>query len=172
MVNKQYTAGEALNEIRLRMIYDSSKTLNENKRIVNEQNTDDLLYFETAAKSIMKTPTQIKNINFGSPTNNFKTAASAIKKSVDGVGTTFEGLEYVLLSGFTNISNSMAIIKYYPTIGGESIYDALNEELFAGGSMNKIVTKVANQLMQWCSNKPNVGICQPKSEDELKYGKI
>jgi len=172
MVNKQYTAGEALNEIRLRMIYDSSKTLNENKRIVNEQNTDDLLYFETAAKSIMKNPTQIKNINFGSPTNNFKTAASAIKKSVDGVGTGFGGLEYVLLSGFTNISNSMAIIKYYPTIGGESIYDALNEELFAGGSMNKIVTKVANQLMQWCSNKPNVGICQPKSEDELKYGKI
>ena len=172
MVTKKYTAGEALNEIRLRMIYDSSKTLNENKRIVNEQNNDNFSYFETAVKSIMKNPTQIKNINFGSPTNNFKTASSAIKKSVDGLGTTFGGLEYVLLSGFTNISNSMAIIKYYPTIGGESIYDALNEELFAGGSMNKIVTKVANQLIQWCSNKPNVGICQPKSEDELKYGKI
>jgi hypothetical protein len=66
----------------------------------------------------------------------------------------------------------VAIIKYYPTISDESIFDALNEELFAGGSMNKIVIKVANQLMEWCSTKPNVSICKPKTEDELKYGKI
>ena len=172
MVNKKYTAGEALNEIRLRMIYDSSKTLNENKKIVNEQNTGDLEYFETAAKSVMKNPTQIKNINFGNPNINFKNASNAIKKSVGGIGTTFGGLDYVLLSGFTNIANSMAIIKYYPTIGGESIFDALNEELFAGGSMDKIVIKVATQLMEWCASKPNISLCKPKTEDELKYGKI
>jgi hypothetical protein len=163
---------EALKRVLLMMKYDDKKTLTENTSLLLEQNNGDLEYFEIVVQSIMKNPNQIKNINFGIPTNNFKTAANAIKKSVDGVGTTFGGLNYVLLSGFTNITNSIAIIKYYPTIGGESIYDALNEELFAGGSVNKIVTKVANQLMEWCSNKPTIGICQPKSEDELKYGKI
>jgi hypothetical protein len=172
MVNKQYTAGEALNEIRLRMIYDSSKTLNENKKIVNEQNTDDLLYFETAAKSIMKNPTQIKNINFGNPTANVKAATKAIKNSVEGIGTDFRGLDYVLKNGFNNVSNSMSIIKNYPNIGGESLFDALNGEWFAGGSMTKIVNTVAEQLMEWCKTKQNINICKPKSEDELKYGKI
>jgi hypothetical protein len=172
MVQPQYSPAEALNRVKLMMGYDSSKTLNENKSVIFEQNNGDLEYFETATKSIMKTPTQINNINFGTPNINFKNASNAIKKSVDGVGTTFGGLDYVLLSGFTNIANSMAIIKYYPTIGEESIFDALNEELFAGGSMNKIVTKVASQLMQWCSSKPNIEICKPKTEDELKYGKI
>jgi hypothetical protein len=172
MVQPHYTPGEALNRVKLMMGYDSSKTLNENKTVIFEQNTGDLEYFETAAKSVMKNPTQIKNINFGNPTNNFKIAANAIKKSVNRIGTSYGGLDYVLLSGFTNIANSMAIIKYYPTIGGESIYDALNEELFAGGSMDKIVIKVATQLMEWCASKPNISLCKPKTENELKYGKI
>jgi hypothetical protein len=172
MVQPHYSPGEALNRVKLMMGYDSSKTLNENKTVIFEQNTGDLEYFETAAKSVMKTPTQIKNINFGNPNINFKNASNAIKKSVDGIGTTFEGLDYVLLSGFTNIANSMAIIKYYPTIGGESIFDALNGEWFAGGTMTKIVNTVAGQLMEWCKTKQNIGICVPKSEDELKYGKI
>jgi hypothetical protein len=163
---------EALKRVLLMMKYDNKKTLVENTSLIFEQNSGDLKYFQIVTKSIMKNPDQIKNIDFGSPTNNFKTASNAIKKSVEGLGTTFGGLDYVLLSGFTNIGNSIAIIKYYPTIGGESIYDALNEEMFAGGTMTKIVDKVANQLMEWCSKKPNVGICQPKSEDELKYGKI
>jgi len=38
--------------------------------------------------------------------------------------------------------------------------------------MNKLVDKVENQLMEWCSKKSNVGICKTKSEYELKYGKI
>ena len=172
MVTRQYTAGEALNDIRLRMIYDSSKTLNENKKIVNEQNTDDLSYFETATKSIMKTPSQISGINFGNPTANVKAAANAIKQSISGVGTDFHGLDYILQNGFNNISNSMSIIKNYPSIGGESLFDALNGEWFAGGKMNKIVSDVSNQLMEWCRTKQNIGICKPKSEDELKYGKI
>jgi hypothetical protein len=173
MVNKQYTAGEALNEIRLRMIYDSSKTLNENKRIVNEQNTDNLLYFETAAKSIMKNPKQITNINFGNPDINSKNAATAIKTSVDkNFGTDFKGLKYAIEKGFTKINNSMSIIKNYPSIGGESLYDALDGEWFAGSEMDDLVDVVANQLMEWCRTKQNIGICVPKSEDELKYGKI
>lgn len=172
MVNRQYTAGESLNNIRLRMIYDSSKTLNENKRIVNEQSNGDLEYFETAVESTMKYPNQVSKLNFGSPTIDVEKAANAIKIAVDGVGTGFEGLTYVLDKGFTNISNSMGIIKFYPSIGNESLYDALTGEIFAGGSMSKIVTKVAGQLMEWCKTKQKHEICIPKSKTELKYGKI
>jgi hypothetical protein len=172
MVNKQYTVGESLNQIRLRMIYDSSKTLNENIELVTEQSNSNLEYFETAAKSLMNNPSQIKDINFGNPTINVKNAVTAIKNSVSGLGTDFHGLDYILEKGFNNISNSMAIIKSYPETGGESLYDALNGEWFAGGTMTKIVNQVASQLMNWCNGKTNIGICKPKTKDELKYGKI
>ncbi len=172
MVQPQYSPGEALNRVKLMMGYDSSKTLNENKRVIFEQNNSDLEYFETAAKSVMKTPNQISKINFGNPTANVKTAANAIKKSVDGLGTDFYGLDFIIQNGFNNISNSMSIIKNYPSIGGESLFDALNSEFFAGGKMNKIVSNVSNQLMEWCKTKQNIEICKPKSKDELKYGKI
>jgi hypothetical protein len=39
MVTKKYTPEEALNEIRLRMVYNSSKTLNENMSLINEGDT-------------------------------------------------------------------------------------------------------------------------------------
>ena len=81
MVNKQYTAGEALNQIRLRMIYNSSKTLNENRELVTEQASSNLEYFETAAESLMNDPSQIKSINFGNPTANVKNAVTAIKNA-------------------------------------------------------------------------------------------
>jgi hypothetical protein len=66
----------------------------------------------------------------------------------------------------------MSINKNYPSIGGESLYDALDGEWFAGSEMDELVDVVANQLMEWCRTKQNIGICVPKSEDELKYGKI
>ena len=172
MVNRQYTAGEALNQMRLRMVYDSSKTLNENRELVSEQANSNLEYFETAAKSLMNDPSQIKSINFGNPTANVKNAVTAIKNSVSGMGTDFHGLDYILQKGFNNISNSMAIIKSYPETGGESLFDALDGEWFAGGTMDKIVNQVANQLMNWCNGKTNIGICTPKTKDELKYGKL
>lgn len=172
MVNTKYTAEEALNEIKLRMVYDSSKTLNENKRMINEQVEGDLEYFKTVAKSLMNSPSQIEKVDFGNPTANVKSAAEAIKKSVTNVGTDFHGLDYVLQNGFNNISNSMAIIKKYPLIGGESLFSALNGEWFAGGTKNKIVNQVAGQLMEWCKTKTDIGFCKPKTADELKYGKI
>jgi hypothetical protein len=172
MVQDKYSPGESLERIKLMMSYDMGKTLNENKQIVNEQNVDDYEYFETATKSIMKYPNQISKLNFGNPTANVKVASKAIKDSVEGMGTDFHGLDYILKTGFNNISNSMSIIKNYESIGGESLFDALNGEWFAGGKMDKIVSQVSKQLMEWCKTKSNVSICIPKSEDELKYGKI
>jgi len=172
MVNTKYTAEEALNEIRLRMVYNASKTLNENKGMVKEQADMNMEYFKTATKSLMNNPSQIANVDFGKPTANVKNAAAAIKKSVSGLGTDFHGLDYILQNGFNNINNSMAIVKNYPAIGGESLYEALNGEWFAGGTKNKIINQVAGQLMEWCKTKPTLGICKPKTADELKYGKI
>jgi hypothetical protein len=172
MVQPKYSPEEALERVKLMMGYNSSKTLNENKTVIFEQDNKDLEYFETATKSIMNDPSQIKNINFGNPTANVKNSVTAIKNSVSGLGTDFHGLKYILQKGFNNISNSMAIIKAYPETGGESLYDALDGEWFAGRTMDKIVNQVAKQLMDWCSTKKDLTICIPKSKDELKYGKI
>lgn len=172
MVQTKYSPEELLNKIRLNMMYDSSKTLNENELVVKEQTEGDLEYFKTAVESIMNKPDQVSKLNFGTPTVNIDTAVKAIKKSVEGMGTDFHGLDYILEKGFNNISNSMEIIKKYPSIGGESLYSALNGEWFAGFKTDKIVTEVAGQLMEWCSGKKNISICKPKTKDELKYGKI
>ena len=172
MVQTKYSPEESLNKIRLNMMYDSSKTLNENKSTIKEQVGGDLEYFKTAVKSIMNKPSQVSNLSFGTPTANITNAVKAIKKSVEGIGTDFHGLDYILQNGFNNISNSMAIIKKYPSEGGESLYSALNSEWFAGGKTDKIVNQVAGQLMDWCSGKQKISICKPKTEDELKYGKI
>jgi len=172
MIQPKYSPEEALQAIKLRMNYDSSKTLNENKDLVTEQASSNLEYFKTAAKSLMNDPSQIKSINFGNPTTNVKNAVTAIKNSVSGVGTDLHGLDYILQKGFNNISNSIAIIKSYPETGGESLFDALNGEWFAGGTVDKIVNQVATQLMGWCNGKKNIGICTPKTNDELKYGKL
>jgi hypothetical protein len=173
MVQSKYSPGEALNRVKLMMGYDSSKTLNENKSVIFEQNNGDLEYFETVTKSIMKNPKQITNINFGNPDINSKNAITAIKTAVDkNFGTDFKRLKYAIEKGFTKINNSMSIIKNYPSISNESLYDALNGEWFAGSEMDKLVDTVSNQLMEWCRTKQNINICKPKSQEELKYGKI
>ena len=171
MVQPQYSAQESLERVKLMMKYDSSKTLNENKEIIFEQVVNSSEYFRTVVKSIMNTPTQIGSLKFGKPTINVTTAVNSIKKAVDGIGTDTHGLDYVLQNGFSSINNSMGIIKEYPS-AGESLFDALNNEWFAGGTKDKIVTKVATQLTEWCKSNPKVNICIPKSEDELKYGKF
>jgi hypothetical protein len=171
MVQPQYSPQESLERVKLMMKYDSSKTLNENKEIIFEQSIDKSKYFRTAAKSIMKYPSQINGLKFGKPTVDVNTAVTSIKKAVSGVGTDFHGLDYVLQNGFSSINNSMGIIKAYESTG-ESLFDALNSEWFAGGTTGKIIDKVATQLTVWCNSNPKVYICIPKSEDELKYGKL
>jgi hypothetical protein len=170
MVTVKYTPEEILNEIKLRMIYDSSKTLNENVNLIKEE--ADLGYFETAAKSILNNPSQIQNINFGTSTVNAKQAATALKDAVSGIGTDRHGINYVIEKGFNNIANSMSIIKMYPAIAGESLYDALSGEWFDGGNMDKLLHVVKGQLINWCSTNPNISLCKVKTPDELKYGKI
>jgi hypothetical protein len=173
MVQPKYSPEEALDRVKLMMGYNSSKTLNENKSdIFKQSNIDTDYYFKTITKSIMNTPSQVKNLNFGSVTVNAKTAAKTIEKSVDGIGTTFEGLEYALLNGFTNIANSMEIIKVYPTVSNESLYRALKGEVFGRNIMNKLVDTVSKQLTNWCNTNPKVNMCIPKTKEELKYGKI
>jgi len=173
MVQPKYSPEEALDRVKLMMGYNSSKTLNENKSAIFENNNVDTdYYFNIITKSIMNTPSLVKNLNFGSATVNTETAAKTIKKSVDGIGTTFEGLEYALLSGFTNIANSMEIIEVYPTISDESLYQALKGEVFGRNFMNKLVDTVSKQLINWCKTNPKVNICIPKTKEVLKYGKI
>jgi hypothetical protein len=172
MSKEKYTAGEALNEIRLRMMYDSSKTLNENISTIKEQIADNFQYFETVAKSIMNKPDQIAKINFGNPTIDVSKACTTIKNAVTGLGTTKEAISYVTENAFKDIQNSMGIIKTYPQIsGGESLYQALNNEWFAGDVTNKLTTKVAKQVMEWCRSHSTISICIPKTPEELKYGK-
>lgn len=172
MVQPQYSPQEALERVKLMMKYDMSKTLNENRELLSEQ-VNNPEYFTTVAKSLMKNPSQVKNINFGTPTiQNVKNAATQIKKAVSGMGTDFKGITYVLDNGFKDIASSMAIIKIYPEIGGESLFDALNGELFGGLKMNEVVKKVSEQIETWCQGKTNISICKVKTSDELKYGKI
>lgn len=171
MVQPQYSPQEALERVKLMMKYDSSKTLNENREIIFEQTIDAAKYFQTVAKSIMNNPTQISSLKFGKPTVNINTAVNSIKNAVNGVGTDYHGLDYVLQNGFSSINNSMGIIKAYVSTG-ESLFDALNGEWFASGTRGKIITKVATQLTEWCKSNSKLNICIPKSEDELKYGKL
>jgi hypothetical protein len=171
MKQPKYSPQEALERVKLMMKYDMGKTLNENRELLSEQ-VNNPEYFNTVTKSIMKNPSQVKNINFGNPTVNVKNAVTQINKAVSGIGTDFKGITFVLDNGFKDIANSMAIIKSYPEIGGESLFDALNGELFGGFKMNDVIKKVSEQIETWCQGKTNISICKIKTSDELKYGKI
>jgi hypothetical protein len=169
MVQDKYTAIEALEKIKLHMKYDTSKTLNENTELLKE---DDSQYWATVATSIMDKPDQIKSISFGNPTVDVNQACTTIKKAVTGVGTDKDAINYIADNAFKDIANSIAIIKKYPEIsGGESLYDALNNEWFAGGAKKNMIGKVASQIMQWCVSHQKLSICKPKTAEELKYGK-
>jgi hypothetical protein len=170
MIISQYTPEEKLQRIKLMMEYSLSKTYSENKQVIEEQSNDE--YFKTAAKSIMNEPSQVANINFGNSTVNADQACRAIKKSVDGIGTTTSGIDYVVENGFKTIADTMAIIKKYPSIGGESLYDALEGEWFIGDTKTKLVDKLTKQLQEWCQTKPTISICQPKTPEQLKWGKL
>lgn len=169
MVQDKYTAIEALEKIKLHMKYNTSKTLNENAELLKE---DDTQYWATVATSIMDKPEQLKNMNFGNPTVNVDQACNAIKKAVTGTGTDKTAITYVVDNAFKDISNSIAIIKKYPEIsGGESLYDALNNEWFAGDAKKSMIVKVSTQIMEWCVSHQKLSICKPKTAEELKYGK-
>lgn len=175
MVTRKYTAEEALNEIRLRMVYDSSKTLNENLSLINEGSTSN--YYKTRVQQLMQYPDNaIFKVNFGNPTVNVEQAATTIYNAIAGLGTSKEPLKYVIDKAFKTLPDSVAIIKAYESSDreNETLWDALNGEWFDGGSMESMVGKVAMQLKNWCNSNPKnkkITICQELTDDELKYGK-
>ena len=175
MVTRKYTAEEALNEIRLRMVYDSSKTLNENLSLINEGSTSN--YYKTRVQQLMQYPDNaIFKVNFGNPTVNVEQAATTIYNAIAGLGTSKEPLKYVIDKAFKTLPDSVAIIKAYESSDreNETLWDALNGEWFDGGSMESMVGKVAMQLKNWCTSNPKnkkITLCQELTDDELTYGK-
>lgn len=170
MVQPKYTPEESLQRVKLMMEYNLSKTYTENKTVIQEQANDE--YFKTVAESIMNDPSQVKNIDFGNPTINVAQACQSLYKAIDGLGTTTSGISYIVDSAFKTIADTIAIIKKYPEVGGESLYDALEGEWFIGSTKNKVIGKIASQMQSWCQTKTNIGICTPKTADELKWGKF
>lgn len=169
MVQPKYNPQEALKRVELMMKYDSSKTLTENKEIIFEQS--DFNYFNEISKSIMKYPDKWP-IDFGKPTIDVTKHSQEIYKAIKGAGRDSKGLEYIIPKTFNTINNSVSTIKTYPSIGKESIYDAINGEWFAGKILSDIISRLSTQLTEWCNipnNKKN-DICTIKTKEQLKYG--
>jgi hypothetical protein len=168
MVHDKYNSEESIDRIKLMMNYDSSKTLNENRILIQEQDVD-TEYFNEIAKQFMKYPNNI-SINPGTPTIDVPKSCVAFYKTISGVGR--RDTDYVTSKIFTSLPNSIGILKAYPTIGKETIYDAIKGEWFSGGFMDKVVNTISGQIKDWCStgnNKKNK-ICTVKTKEELKYG--
>jgi hypothetical protein len=166
MVHDNYSPEESLERIKLMMNYDLSKTLNENK-IVSEQYEKE--YFKEITKQFMKYPQNI-TIKPGQTTIDLKKGAAAFYKSIEGAGR--RDTDYVIGKIFPTLADSIGILKTYPTVGQETIYDAIKGEWFAGGMMDKVVDIISSQLETWCSTGQNSKnqICTPKSKEEMKYG--
>jgi hypothetical protein len=160
---------DSLKKILLMMKYNNKKTLSENVGVISEQSNFD--YFTEIVKSFMKYPKKF-SINVGSPTIDTKKHSEAIYKSINRVGRDKELRTYIIPKTFNTFANSVSVIKTYPSIGGESIYDAIHGEWFSSNVMNDITSRVSKQLQEWCSieeNKKN-NICTVKSKEQLKYG--
>jgi hypothetical protein len=115
MITRKYTPEEALNEIRLRMVYDSSKTLNENLESVSAVGaTNNPKYYKTRVEQLMEFPdNELFKLNFGNPTVNTEQAATTIYNAVAGLGTTKEPIMHVFDKAFKTLADSVAIIKTY-----------------------------------------------------------
>jgi len=166
MVHDKYNPEESIERIKLMMNYDMSKTLNENRLLLEQDDTE---YFNEIAKQFMKYPDKI-SIKSGNPTIDVNKSAIAFYKTIAGAGR--RDTDYVISKIFTSLPNSIGVLKVYPTIGKETIYDAIKGEWFSGGLMDKVVDTISTQIKEWCStgnNKKNE-ICVVKSKEQLKYG--
>lgn len=158
---------EALKRVLLMMKYDDKKTLTENTSLLLEQNEDE--YFNTIVKGYMKNPNKM-TINYGNPTIDPKKNAEAFQKAIEGVGRDISGLDYVISKTFNKLSDSMSIIKIYPEVNNETLYDAIDGEWFSGNIMKSIVGKISSQLKTWCVSHSQKEICKVKSKEQMKYG--
>jgi Zn-finger nucleic acid-binding protein len=178
MITKKYTPEEALNEIRLRMVYDSSKTLNENLETVGAVDVNkNPNYYKRRVEELMQVPdNEWWNVKFGTPTVNAKMASNTIYKAIAGAGTTPGALFHIIDTAMKTLADSVAIIKSYqsPDRENETLWEALEGEWFDGGSMEKLINKVAGQLKTWCVSDvkhKKVPICEVLTDNELNYGK-
>ena len=169
---------EALKRVLLMMKYDNKKTLVENTSLIFEQSEDE--YFKNLIKSYMSHPESIPNI-FGNPTIkpevNAKAFFDAISnkmnktRGITGIARDMDpeqGLPYIIQKTFTSLPNSFAMFKSYPSVGGESLWEAIEGEWFAGDLMDSVINPVKNQLQTWCKDPKNIknDICIVKT----RYG--
>jgi hypothetical protein len=153
---------EALKRVLLMMKYDDKKTLTENTSLLLEQNEDE--YFTNLIKSYMAHPEAIPNV-FGNPTikpaENAKAFFSAISnamnktRGITGIARdmdTEQGLPFIISKTFTSLPNSFAMFKAYPSVGGESLWDALEGEWFAGDLKKSVIDPIKTQLQTWCQD--------------------
>lgn len=173
MIHDKYTAKETLEKIKLHMKYDSSKTLNENTELLKEESWD---YWKEITKSFMNRPEQksLSSIKVGNPTVDVNKVCKNIKGVISGINFNksqeSKDLLYNIEKSFTTLDNAIAIFKKYPSIGGESLYSALNDEWFISDVLDGIIDGVSNQIKLWCSTNPKVSICKEKTKEELKFG--
>ena len=169
---------EALKRVLLMMNYNSKKTLVENTELIFEQTSDE--YFTNLAKSFMAHPEQIPNI-FGNPTikpevnaKAFFGAISNVMNKTRGVTGMFrdmdpnQGLPSIISKTFNSLPNSIAMFKVYPSVGGESLWDALQGEWFADDLKDSVINPVKTQIQTWCKDPKNSknNLCVVKS----RYG--
>jgi hypothetical protein len=153
---------DALKRVLLMMKYDNKKTLVENTDLLLEQTEDE--YFTNLVKSYMSHPETIPNV-FGTPTIkpevNAKAFFSAISNAMNKTrGITNitrdtdpdQGLPFIISKTFNTLPNSFAMFKSYPSVGGESLWDALEGEWFAGDLKNSVINPVKTQLQTWCQD--------------------
>jgi hypothetical protein len=154
---------EALKRVLLMMKYDNKKTLVENTNLLLEQTEDE--YFTNLVKSFMAHPDQIPNI-FGNPTIKPEVNAKAFFRAISndtkrGIGSITrdmdanQGLPDIISKTFNTLPNSVAMIKTYPSVGGESLWDALEGEWFAGNLKNSVINPIKTQLQTWCKDVKN-----------------
>jgi hypothetical protein len=179
MSSSEYTPSEILEKIKLHMKYDVSKTLNENTQLLKEDTWD---YWKEITKKIMKKPNQeVASKIKGKTTLDDEKVKQVCKNIKDIVspsetfGINFdksqekEDLLYNIGKSFTTLGDAILIFKKYPSIGGESLYDALDEEWSMSDVLDGIIDNVSNQIKLWCSSNPKVGFCKEKTEQEFKF---
>jgi cytidyltransferase-like protein len=79
-----------------------------------------------------------------------------------------QGLPSIISKTFNTLPNTVAMIKSYPAVGGESLWDAIEGEWFADDLKNSVINSIKTQLKNWCQtpkNKKN-NLCVVKS----RYG--
>jgi len=144
--------------------------------LIFEQTSDE--YFTNLVNSFMAHPEQIPNI-FGQPTIKPEVNAKAFFMAISndkkrGLGSFTrdmdpeQGLPDIIKKTFNSLPNSVAMIKAYPAVGGETLWKALEGEWFAGDLKNLVITPIKTQLQNWCKDPKNTknNLCVVKS----KYG--